>query len=182
MIEFNGVQGPVYLFLTHGREKKETPKFRFQYQSPPHPLRLLLAPYLLKEQKDEKSLFSFSFFQNKRSIRNNEWTAENRSILIGPLPLIKKENSLAPIAGCPLIWAAPSMMQSNQWTLSTRCEKRRKRIKWSPKKKLFNKYRKEQTGEAKWKWLWATIPFNIRSIQNPPNFQSINNGLVGRGY
>jgi hypothetical protein len=103
MIEFNGVQGPVYLFLTHGREKKETPKFRFQYQSPPHPLRLLLAPYLLKEQKDEKSLFFFSFFQNKRSIRNNEWTAENRSILIGPLPLIKKENSLAPIAGCPLI-------------------------------------------------------------------------------
>jgi hypothetical protein len=29
MIEFNGVQGPVYLFLTHGREKKETQKFRF---------------------------------------------------------------------------------------------------------------------------------------------------------
>jgi hypothetical protein len=65
MIEFNGVQGPVYLFLTHGREKKETPKFRFQYQSPPHPLRLLLAPYLLKEQKDEKSLFSFLSFKIK---------------------------------------------------------------------------------------------------------------------
>lgn len=65
MIEFNGVQGPVYLFLTHGREKKETPKFRFQYQSPPHPLRLLLAPYLLKEQKDEKSPFSFLSFKIK---------------------------------------------------------------------------------------------------------------------
>jgi len=66
MIEFNGVQGPVYLFLTHRREKKkETPKFLSQHQSPPHSLRLLLAPYLLKEQKDEKSLFSFSFFKIK---------------------------------------------------------------------------------------------------------------------
>ena len=57
MIEFNGVQGPVYLFLTHTHTEeieKRRQSFSLNINLYPSSLRLIAVPYLLKEENKKR--------------------------------------------------------------------------------------------------------------------------------